>query len=252
MIQGMYTAASGMLAVETRQSAIANNISNSQTIGYKGHTPVEKGFYQVFKREAGRPFEFNVDPAPAGGVTVTEMFTDFQEGIMRNAETPLGAALQGPGFFVIDTPYGERYTRSGDFTMDMGGRLVTRNGFPVQSETGRPLDVRGNMITISNDGTVHVDGEVRGRLRVLEFEDPQQLERKGGNLYSASEEVLEQSAAATQTEVKQHLLEMANVNMPREMTRLMLGMRAYETNQRVIQTFDTTMGRVIEQVGMPT
>ncbi len=251
MIQGLYTAANGMRAIEDRQDAIANNIANASTVGYKSETPVQLGFYEVFSNSLRQPFHYNSDSAPAGGVKVVETFPDLAGGMLRTTDNPLHTALQGAGYFAVDTPRGERYTRSGDFTLDTEGRLVTAEGYPVQSTAGQPIDARGGRVNIDREGRVRVDGQDAGQLRVIEFENPERLQREGNNVYAASDDVKQKSAAAANTQVQQSMLEMSNVNLPHEMIQLTLGMRAYEANQRVVLAFNETMGRLIDQVGMP-
>ncbi len=251
MIQGLYTAAGGMLAVESRQFSIANNIANAATTGYKRQSPVQLGFYQVFSQSLRRPFHFDIEAAPAGGVKVVETYPDLNGGVLRTTENPLHVALQGPGFFVLDTPRGPRYTRAGDFTADQAGNLATQNGHVVQSVTGHSISVRGGTVIIDREGRVSVDGAPTGQIRVVEFDAPHRLMREGESLYAASDTAAVGMAAAANTIVEQNQLEMSNVNLPREMTMMLLGMRAYEANQRVIQAFDATMGRLIESVGMP-
>lgn len=250
MIQGLYTAAGGMLAVEDRQFSIANNIANAATTGYKRQSPVQLGFYEVFSAKMKRPFHFDAEAAPAGGVKVVETFPDLSGGVLRSTENPLHVALQGPGYFTVDTQNGPRYTRAGDFTTDHMGNLATQEGYPVQSLSGQPISVQGGTVNIDREGRVAVDGAPAGQIRVVEFEAPHRLIREGDSLYAASDQVA-QGMAAANTTVEHKQLEMSNVNLPREMTMMLLGLRAYEANQRVIQAFDSTMGRLIESVGMP-
>jgi flagellar basal-body rod protein FlgG len=174
----------------------------------------------------------------------------MRTGILRDTDNPFNVALEGPGFMVLDTPRGERYSRAGDFVVDAQGQLSTADGFKVQSVSGQPIDVRGGRVNIGRDGQVTVDGAEAGQLRLVEFEQPTRLVREGNNLFSASDELREKSAAAANTIVEQGSLEMSNVDLPREMIQMMLGMRAYEANQRVIQGIDASIGQLIEQVGM--
>jgi len=241
-----------MLAVEARQEAIANNIANASTAGYKRSEPVTLGFYEIFSGARRTPAFFDADAAPGGGLKIVETSPDLSAGTLQTTENPFSMALQGPGYFTVDTPAGERYTRAGSFTLDRDGGLVTQEGYPVQSTTGQPIDARGGKVVVSTDGTVRVDGVVRGQVRVVEFEDPRRLTRTGDSLFSASEAVLATRRAANATQVQGNATEMSNVNLPREMTSMMLGLRAYEANQRSIQAIDSTMSRLIEQVGMPS
>ena len=240
-----------MLAMEERQSAVANNIANASTVGFKSHNPVQLGFYEIFSAKLRQPSYFNGQAAPAGGVKIVETHTDLSAGIFQVTDNPLSLALQGPGYFVIDTEHGERFTRGGNFTLDSEGNLVTPNGSMVQTTDGQRMDLRGGEVNVDADGLVSVDGVLAGVVRVVEFEDPRRLERMGENIYSASEAVRGTMIAASGTSVAQNVLESSNVSVPHEMVRMMMGTRAYEANQRAIQSIDTTIGRLIDQVGMP-
>ena len=252
MLPGLYNAATGMIAVEQRQDIIANNLANASTPGYKRMQPVQLGFYEVFSQKMIHPFHFDREAAPAGGVKGVESFTNLAMGPLRVTEDPLSLALRGPGYIAIDTPQGERYTRAGQFTIDLEGQLSTTEGNKVASVDGNPIDVNGAPVVITAEGVVLVDGVSTGQIRMREFENPTRLERVGDNLFMASEEVLEQSSEPTDTFVEQGTIELSNVQLPIEMGNMMLGLRAYEANQKVIQTIDATVGRLIEQVGSPS
>jgi flagellar basal-body rod protein FlgG len=240
-----------MVATEARQATIANNIANASTPGFKRHTPVLLGFQNVFHQTMKRPFHYNIEAAPGGGVKTVETFADIAAGPLRITDNPLDTALHGPGYFVVDTPQGERFTRAGEFTVGTGGLLTTRNGHAVQSVTSQPIDVSAGNVLIGDSGIVTAGGVNAGQIRLVEFEEPTRLMREGNSLFTASQDVLQRSAAAVDTTLGQGELEMSNVNSAAEMIDMMLGLRAYEANQRVIQTVDTTIGRLIDQVGMP-
>jgi flagellar basal-body rod protein FlgG len=248
MIPGLYTAATGMIAVEQRQDIIANNLANAATPGYKRLQPVQLGFYEVLSPKMIAPFHFNREAAPAGGVKSVESFSNLAPGSLRITEDPLSLAVTGPGYVVVNTPQGERYTRDGHFTMDGAGELATSEGYKVLSVTGNPIDVSGVKVTVSQDGMVQVDGADSGQIQMVEFQDPTRLERSGDNFYRASDALLQQSTPAAETTLVQGALEMSNVQLPVEMTSMMLGMRAYEANQKVIQAIDGATSRLIDQV----
>lgn len=252
MIQGLYTAASGMSAVEAKQSAIANNIANSSTPGYKRAEPILSGFYTEFSRELQQPFHFDISSAPGGGVRVGETFPDLSSGILTESNSALSMALQGPGFFVVDTPSGPRYTRSGAFTVNQQGQLATQEGYPVQSTGGAPIDVRNGAVEVGTDGNVRVDGVAAGQIKLLEFASTRFLKREGNSLFDAPAEQLRNAKPPANTFVQSKTLESSNVNLPKEISAMMLGLRAYEANQKVVQTIDSTMGRLIDQVGFPS
>jgi len=251
MIQGLYSAANGLVALESRQEAIANNIANAATAGYKRHQPVQFGFYQEFQTALRSPGWHRTDTAPGGGVKVIDTHPNLSNGIMQSTGNDLHVALQGPGYLVVDTEGGERYTRTGDLTIDADGELATATGYKLQSVSGRALTIGQGALNIGTGGAVAVDGQPVGQLRLVEFAEPHRLLREGDNLFAASAEVEEQRAEAADTRVVQGRLEMSNVNLPVELGSMMLGLRAYEANQRVITTIDATMSRLIDQVAMP-
>lgn len=252
MMQGMYTAATGMVAIEDRQNVLANNIANVSTTGFKRLRSAQKGFYSVFAKELQRPFHFDIVAGPGGGASMDETSSDYSTGVVKYTGDPLNVALQGPGFMVVDTPQGERYTRAGAFSIDSNGNLTTPEGYAVQNAEGGAIEARGGRITIGDDGTVRVDGVPRGRVRMIEFQDPHMLTREGYTLYSASEAATKQSTPATDTRVCHESLEMSNVDVPREMIEMTIALRAYAANQKVINAFDETMGQLITQVGTPS
>ena len=251
MIQGLYTAADGMLAVEAKQSAISNNIANTSTPGYKRAEPILSGFYTVFSDQLRQPFHFNIQTAPGGGVRLGETSSDQTPGALTEVDNPLAMALQGPGYFVVDTPQGQRFTRSGNFTMNGQGQLATMDGYTVEGVGGQPIDVRGGKVEVGTDGSVRVGRVPAGQIRLLDFKSTRGFRREGNNLFSAPAQEVANATPPTNTYVQANALESSNVNLPREITEMMLGMRAYEANQKVVQAIDATMGRLIDQVGFP-
>ncbi|HOE65222.1 MAG TPA: flagellar hook-basal body protein [Candidatus Hydrogenedentes bacterium] len=249
MLQGLYAAANGLVSEEARQAVIANNIANVFTAGFKRQEPVQQGFYSVF-RDSMSVARLNAERSPGGGVKLVETYTDPAEGTVTTTGNNLDIALSGPGYLVVDTPQGERFTRAGKFMIDSDGQLANDAGHKVQG-TGGPIDVRGGAVQFDGTGRVIVDGAPVGTLRLVEFEDPRMLTREGNTLFAASQAAMDRSAPADQTRVAAGSLEMSNVQLPHEMIGMTLGLRAYSANQRVISAFDETLGNLIERVGMP-
>ena len=252
MIQGLYAAANGMLTAEDRQAVVANNIANVSTPGFKRQFAVQKGYYAAYFENERGPHRLNMEEAPGGGVKLIETFTDFSNGIITTTGRALDLALVGPGFMTVDTPNGVRYTRSGQFAVGPEGALMTPHGYAVMSTDGETINVDGADIQINRNGVVVVDGENRGQIEVVEFEDPHMLVRAGYSLYFADEAALERSGPAALTVVNSGAIERSNVDLPTEILNMMLALRAYAANQNVIHAMDETVSRMIDQVGMPT
>ena len=250
MNQGLYAAASGIMAIEDRQTVIANNIANVSTAGFRRHQPVQQGFYGVFSRKMASPARYNRSVAPGGGARVVGSFTDMRSGGLQVTGDAQHVALSGPGYLVVDTPQGERYTRNGHLAIDGEGNLATADGYKVQG-AGGPIAAKAGNLVVHEDGTVMVDGVSAGQLRVVEFENPRQLVREDRGLYRALHSATQGASPAAETRVIHRSLEMSNVNLPNEMISLILGLRAYGANQKVLNAVDESFSSLIEQVGMP-
>lgn len=251
MIQGLYAAASGMLAMEDRQSTIANNIANATTAGFKRQSTAQMGFQSVYYNELRNPAWANLEAGPGGGLLLTETFTDYSNGAPSQSQNPLDIALLGPGFIRVSAEGQEAFTRNGHLSLTGDGRLVTSDGHDILDTAGAPITVGDGEITIDGAGVVSAGGEIAGQIGIVEFSDPHMLERLGLTLYRASDEALAQSIPAEQTSVAAQNIELSNVQIPSEITDMMLAMRAYSANQRVINAIDETASRLIDSVGAP-
>ncbi len=251
MIQGLYAAANGMRAVEDRQAIIANNIANATTPGFKRQIGIQKGYYEEFFGMLKDPQRFDLEKAPGGGVKLIESFTNFSDGILQPTGNAMDVALIGQGFLKLETPDGVRFTRNGRFAVGVEGQIVNLDGNTVLGVGDEPIDVSGGSPIFHADGTVTVNGETRGQLSILEFENPHALTREGYTLYSASQETINQAIPAERTSVAGQSLEMSNVQVPSEVSQMMLALRAYGANQQVISAIDQTASRMIDQIGQP-
>jgi len=252
MIMGLYAGATGMMALERHQEVIANNIANASTPGFKRQTPVVRGFHQIMMDKLRDPVFLNVQRGPGGGLRMDETFTDLSGGPIVQTGNPQNVAIDGPGFIAVDTATGEQFTRSGEFSVNEQGLLTTANGLVVQNSSGSGIEVGEGVVNVEEDGTVTANGAIVGRIRILEFENPHLLQRVGDNLFSASEEVRAGAVEEGDTRVIWKSLEQSNVQIANEILQLTLGLRAYQANQRSIAAADTTLGRLIDQVGMPS
>ncbi len=230
MIRGLYTAASGMLATGRELDLITNNLANVNTTGYKKVGATRKSFSEMlfYRLEGGRKEQ--VLGSLSSGVQLAEAYTDFKNGNLRKTGNRLDFALRGNGFFAVQTPRGVRYTRNGNFTLNEGGEVVTKQGFPVLNQDNQPLNLE------------NID-----ELNIVDFDDRKWLTREGANLFRA-----DQRAGLKQAEDYTLLygyLEDANVDVIKEMVNVIQANRLYEANQKVIQGFDSTLEKVVNEVG---
>lgn len=243
MLRGIYAAGAGMAAGLEQLDTIADNAANVQTPGFKGRLPVVGSFPSLLlARIRDGPV------VPVGSVSlgarVEDSVADFSPGPLRPLDDPLAVALSGPGFFVVQTPAGEAYTRNGMFHLDPTGYLVTAAGYPVLGEGG-PLRAEGEA-SILPTGELVTGERVVGRLRVVEFDHPERLARAGEGLFLAVPAAgVPRSVPAR---VTPRFVEGANVNPVTEMIRLIAVLRAYEACQKAVQAQDETLAQAIREI----
>lgn len=216
---------------------VANNMANANTPAFKADRLVFSQFLvpSTGPGPSGRTISFVQDRA---------IFTDFTPGPLRSTGNPLDLAIDGDGFFVIDTPDGQRYSRDGHFRLDEGGMVVTRDGAPVLSEDDLPIFVAPNEtdIKVFRDGTVATENGEIGKLRVVDFDNPQELEKVGLNLYTT--DAAPQPAEAVN--LVQGMIEDSNVNPVVEITRMMGLLRNYQGVQKFMDDDNQTKLKAYE------
>jgi flagellar basal body rod protein FlgG len=179
--------------------------------------------------------------------------TNFQQGLLRPTGVPTDVAIEGDGFFEVQLPSGQTsYTRDGEFQFDAQGQLVTKQGYPVLSDSG-PIQIDRNnpaQFSIAPDGTLSQGADTKGKLKITTFSDPHLLTYVGNGNYIATDPNL-QPSTATDVTMRQGYLEASNASAVVEMAHLVTAMRQYEASQRVVQTQDDRMGRAISELGNP-
>ena len=239
MPNGIYTALSGALAQETLFELSSNNLANVETAGFRG----QKG---VFK-EVLAQYENEPPNASQRMVKIDEVVTDFEQGRLVQTDRPLDTMILGDGFYAVDTPDGERYTRSGVFSISAERKLVDMNGYPIVGNGG-PIEVpEGESITIAENGTISAGELEIGRLKVVQFEEQQKLQRFGHNLFVAPPEI--EPVDVEFPTLRVGVYESSNVNVIREMTEIVKISRGHEAFQRCIETFRATDRRTATDLG---
>jgi len=261
MIRGWYIGASGMNAQQTRLDAISNNLANVDTTGYKRDVAVNKAFSELLLRRLNDDGVYQVpggtgDRAPiigkiGLGVETNEFFTIFDQGSFKATDSPVDLALDGEGFIAVQTPAGERYTRNGAFKLGKEGILETKDGFPVLGEQGM-IRLADDRIGVNQDGDIYSleSGDVLERLRTVRFDNERYLKKEGASFWRETEHSGPPHIAeeGERPRFLQGYVETSNVNVVNEMVQMIDVNRAYEANQKVIQTGDSMLGVLLNQV----
>ena len=220
---------SRQVALRRELEIVANNVANLNTTGFKGDGALFEQYLMPVARDNG----FDGTDNRLNFVQDRATWLDLGQGPIQQTGNPLDVALEGSGFLVVQTPRGERYTRNGALQINNSGELVTSEGYQVIGESG-PITFQNTDrdVTINPDGSIRVrEGSAatidssRGKLRVVDFDQPQQLKKDGASAFMA--EVNQQPRAATQLRVVQGAVEKSNVQGVLEMTRLIEVSRAY-------------------------
>jgi flagellar basal-body rod protein FlgF len=245
VIRGLYTSASGMLAAQTLSEVIGDNVANVKTPGYKEQLASNVSFpSMLIERMGGNQVSGTVNIGGLGtGVGVDRAALSNVQGALQTTDVKTDLALTSPGYFVVQTPVGDRYTRNGHFQLDANGTLQTPDGNAVLGEKG-PIGPLSSNFSVKADGTIMDKGRIIDRLRVVDI-PAAALKREGQSLYSATQPV----QVSTGAQVLQGSIEASNVDLSGQMVQMMTVMKAYEANQKVIQTEDSMLDKAVNEVG---
>jgi flagellar basal-body rod protein FlgF len=214
---GIYIATAGAVAQSNALDVTANNIANATTAGFRGDRV-------TFREALATARSPDIELVGTGTTRV-----DSQAGALSATENPLDLALDGDGYFAVQTPNGPRYTRAGNFQLDDARNLVTSDGFAVRG-----------------DGTVSADGVELGKLELVRF-TPNQVKRQGGTLFAATGAPL----TGDPPKVRSGMLEGSNVNIVRGMVDLVKVSRTYESLMKMIQGYHDVESRAARELGTP-
>ena len=230
-------ALSAQLAVLHETDIIANNLANMSTTGYKGQ---HMAFAQFLSQTS--------DGTPIAYVQEQGVARDPSQGSLNTTGNRLDVAIRGEGYFTVQTPLGDRYTRNGHFQLDTSGQIVTSQGYPVLSEGGSPLIVPqgSGEITIGGDGSVStLQGQV-GKLGLVTFTDQQTLTETAGGYFTTSQST---QPAPEGTRVTQGSLEGSNIEPIIEITRLLSAQRNVDYTKTFVSTLATQTSTAIDHLG---
>lgn len=255
MVKGLYTAYTGMLNQQNKMDVISNNLANAAVTGYKKEGSTSQSFDTVLAYKI-RDRSIGVHTQRIGGmnlgVKIGENYTDYGQGPFKNTDNTYDLAISGNGFFCVQFTNkagvtSTKYTRDGSFTLNVNGYLVTKDGDYV-------LDNNGNRIRldplstsrIDENGNIFQNDRAVARIGLRDFEDYNYLEHYGENYYQPVDGYRFKNADG---QIIEGYLEASNVQVVQEMVEMISVTRTYESNQKVIQTIDSTLDKAVNQLG---
>lgn len=255
MVRGLYTGYTGMINEQKRLDIISNNIANSATVGFKKEGVTNQSFDDVLTlkiRDASVAYQDRAIGDMSLGVKIGEVYTDYGQGSLRETSNTYDLAVEGKGFFAVNVVdengvESTKYTRDGSFKRTADGYIVDTDGNHLKSENGNlqiPLDSAN--VRIDTDGSVFADNVYIDRIKTTDFEDYSYLKKFGDNMYEAVDGATEMDGTGI---IHQGFTEQSNINVVSEMVQMISITRAYEANQKVIQTVDGMLDNAVNSVG---
>ncbi len=226
---GLFIAASGMVAEQTRQDQLSNDLANASTPGYKPDATPQRSFGEMLLRNSSNGQAIGT---LSTGVALGKTYTDMAPAGMQSTSEPLDFGIVGSGFFGVQTPQGTRYTRDGQFTTSAQGLLVTAAGQTVLSQSGAPIKVQADgTVPASALGVFNVPGAVK----------------QGENLFNGT--ATTGAAPGRLGTVREGVLEESGVNPTTAMVEMVGSLRTFQSGQQAIQAIDQTLQAAATQVG---
>lgn len=248
MFKGFYNLTSGMLSQGRRIDVVANNMTNVGTAGYKADRYADSTFQSVLISRVGRG-------TPAGGVPLGEMshilapagvYTDYNQGALEETGMVLDFAIEGEGFFAVQTDNGVAYTRGGSLSLDDAGFLCMPGQGRVMGPGGDTIQLSTDQITADGSGRLYTaQGGYLGQLGVFTFEDNAQLTRNDQGLFDAGGA----QATPVDTTIRWKMLERSNVGLIQQMTEMMSSQRAFQSAAQISKMYDQLMTKATTELG---
>ncbi|TSB48596.1 flagellar hook-basal body protein [Alkalicoccobacillus porphyridii] len=263
MLRGLYGAAAGMLTQQQRQELLTNNMANANTPGYKADQSSIRSFPEMLLQArnaqsvTGRGYQVG---SISTGTYLQEVLPNFRQGSIVETGNGTDLALidgvlpegengqRGMLFFAVQGDDGQaRYTRNGQFAVSDSGQLVTTEGHPVLNTAGETIQVEDEEFIVNESGIVTSSaGANLGQIGISYAENPAELVKEGNGLVRAEEEL---PAAAFDYQIRQRFIEQSNVDANQTMTEMMSALRSFEANQKVLQAYDQSLDKAVNEVG---
>ena len=239
----IYVGLSRQMILERELDITANNLANVDTVGFKFESMISN------EDPATMP-TLNQAPTAVNFVAGVALARDFTEGSLTQTGAPLDVAIEGRGFFQINTPSGPRYTRDGRFRMDASGTITDQDGDPVDGGGAIVLDPKKGPVTISANGVVSQSGQNVGKISLYNFDSLSALSKDGNNQYRNDSNLT--PTASTSANMRQGFLEQSNVEPVRQITRLIEINRAYDAMNSMISSTSDLSTSAVQRLGAVT
>lgn len=276
MFRGFYTASSGMIAQQRRTEMLSNNIANANTPGYKADQSTVRSFPNMLLSSIEKSgnataknnfntLKTNVIGTVGTGVYMQETIPDFSQGQITESGLNTDVALvaqnlpvrpdtneEGAIFFRLKTENGEAYTRNGNFTLDSQGALVSSTGDYVLSTEGQPIFLQTDNFQVTEDGRVKENNVQIAQIDVAYTDTPNTLEKQQNGLFYTDDGQALASAYGNEDVVfatQQGYVEQSNVDAASTMTEMMSAYRSFEANQKMLQAYDRSMDKAVNEIG---
>lgn len=259
MSNGMWTGVSGAVAQNQKVDTIANNLANVNTPGFKKDQLIFQEYLSQKERNTPLPVQLggpiherHLNPilgADKAMVAVQGSYTDHSQGTMSSTSSPLDFAIEGPGYFEIETPQGVRLSRRGSFDLLPNGEMVTKEGNFVLAPGGAKINLLGlQNLSVDQKGQIFSEGNAVGRFSIVEAEDPKKLVKTGSLLFD-SQYTTKKQTAFDRTKIHSGYLENSNVNPVSEMTDLISAHRSLEMALKAIRTYSEIQQKEANELG---
>lgn len=250
MSGAIYAAAAGAINSNKQMAVIANNLSNINTVGFKGD---RASFLENYSRvssmknpEDGSDTKWKPRPENLSYLPFMTK-TDFTPGRIKGTGNPVDVAIEGNGFFCVKTSGGIQYTRKGNFTINDEQYLVTQDGLQVLGKGGK-IKIDGGEIVIDTQGNISVDGKQIDTFKIVDFPQPYPLTKTGDTLFAISDSEIS-PRKIEQISIIQGCVELSNVDAVRMMTEMIEALRGVESYQKIIQQINDVTSKTINDVG---
>jgi len=252
MIRGFYAAAAGVFTQQKALNVISNNISNASTAGYKCQSTTESSFGEhLLNRlsDAKSVAQSNIGPEAYMTINNSE-YTDFTQGSLESTGRPVDMAINGKGFFVVESEtYGKVLTRNGQFEIDGDGDLYLPGVGKVLNDGGDTINLESGNFTVSPTGIISVGGEEADALFVAVPGEDTVLKSVGNGVFQVDEDGEYEQAEAGTYGILQGILEKSNISMAQEMSKIIAGQNHYNSCAQIIKMYDKINEMTVNQIG---